>query len=396
MYRNPISDQDLLAYIVQETSTGFVIFDTKWKLTFVNQAILHELGISKKSLKDLKWMNWITKNHNHLNTKSLLKLMNFLWRKPQKNKLVKIFISKRKYIIVMISSKQIRINEQPYYLFTCREMTKEHFASVRAVEFHKAYRREIQTARMIQKTINNSIIDKVVGKNYEYRFYSTFLPSQDLSGDIINVSQINRRYSSVFVGDGKGHGLPAAIYSSLIYSYNSLLAMEVAKGETDIVNLVQSINKLSYHDFVKGDEYYFFSGVFVLIDGGNDCFSIVNAGHPPIFYLSSGRKIKRLTNHGPMFGISPDSSYTKNSFNSQDGQNLLLCTDGFFETAEGKGKPISQRDLLHFLAEYPGGDKQIQDLPEVLIKFKKERQGEYSIQDDISILIMSVKNKASL
>ena len=119
-----------------------------------------------------------------------------------------MFTGKRKYIILAISSKQTHIDEQSYYLFTCREMTKEHFASARAVEFYKSYRRDIRIARTIQKTINNSIIDKMVGRNYEYRFHSAFLPSQVLSGDVINVSQINRRYSSVFVGAGRGHGLP--------------------------------------------------------------------------------------------------------------------------------------------------------------------------------------------
>ena len=170
--------------------------------------------------------------------------------------------------------------------------------------------------------------------------------------------------------------------------------MEVAKGETDIVNLVKSINSLSYNDFTKGDEYYFFSGIFILIDGDNDCFSIVNAGHPPIFYLSAGGRIKRLNNHGPMFGISPNSAYTRTHFNSRDDQRFLLYTDGLFETTAGKGKPISQRELLHFLAKYPTKEEGIQDLPKALIEFKKKRQGEHAIQDDISILVMSVNKKS--
>ena len=282
--------QEILTGIIEKTSTGFILFDREWNLVFVNQPVLNELNCSEEKLRELNWIDFLTKNHKRLNKKLLHRLMNLFWRKPVKNKPLKVFINQKKYIIFIISAKGIKINNNFFYLFTCREMTKEHFASVRAVEFHKSYKRQIKMAKKIQKTINNSVIDKIVGKNYIYHFYSIFLPSHDLSGDIININQINRRYFSIFIGDGRGHGLSSAIYSSLIYSYVNLLAAEVTKGETDIVRLVELINQLSYKDFTKGGEYYFFSGVFILIDGDYDEFSIINAGHPPVFYFSSSKK----------------------------------------------------------------------------------------------------------
>ncbi len=279
---------------------------------------------------------------------------------------------------------------------TLIEVTDRHHHLLKTRQFQRSFAREMKLAANTQNHLNNFIIHFLEGRFFKYHFSSLFLASEYLSGDVLNVNNINRRYSSFFIGDGRGHGLTAALYSGLINSYLNYLAMQVADGITDIRELVSRINKTAHSDFSRGEEFYFFSAIFGLIDGNGKTLHIVNAGHPyPLVYKNG--QVTEVETHGPMVGVIPDATYSYSSFELDGGEVFLLFTDGLTEISIDKSNPVSrEEDLKLFVKQYfDNGGK-----PEKLkIAIERDFLGIRNVpdrkrlNDDIAILILSIEQK---
>ncbi len=279
---------------------------------------------------------------------------------------------------------------------TLIEITNRHQQLLDLRQSQRSFAREIRLAANTQNHINNYIIHFLEGRFFKYYFSSLFLASEYLSGDVLNVNNINRRYSSFFIADGRGHGLTAALYSGLIISYLNYLAMQVADGLTDIRELVSRINKTAYSDFSRGKEFYFFSAIFGLIDGNGKTLHMLNAGHPyPLVYKNG--QVTEVETHGPMVGVTPDATYSYSSFELEGGEVFLLFTDGLTEFNIDTSNPVSrEEDLKLFVKQYfDHGGK-----PEKL-KIAIERDflgignvaGRKLLNDDIAILVLSIEQK---
>ena len=122
-------------------------------------------------------------------------------------------------------------------------------------------------------------------------------------------------------------------------------------------------------------------------------FSVVNAGHPNPFYVNSNYKIKKLSTHGPILGISPESVYKKTDFEAEDGQIFLFYTDGLMESCHPEDKILSPNDLSQFLALYSQNQPDFSTLHDQIILHKLVDETQAALVDDISILVMRVEKK---
>ena len=385
--------QEISSQVLQKIPAGIFVFTHDWSLIFANDTALSDIDVSFEELQDFHWMNWLVVKNPKLNLRSLRKFLHLFWSKSIKNRRMNISINPDSHLVFLVSIKNIYIAEVKYRMIISRETTVEHKKTMRALKFYKSFRRDLRVAKVIQNTINNSIIDKIVGKDYIFHFYSKFMPSDELSGDLININQISRRYFSVFSGDGKGHGLPAALYSSLIGSYLNILALEVVSGEQDLASVINLVNQVAYKDFTKGGEYYFFSGVFLLVDGNENQFSIVNAGHPTPFYIDSNKKVNKVATHGPVIGVSQDVIYKKTNFEAEDGQVFFFYTDGLAEKLGENDELDSFTSLCRFFSKYAESHLNFDQFHDHIMQAKMDDMNEYHLKDDISILIMRVEKK---
>ena len=225
--------------VVREAPVGIAIFDDKWSLLFANDAVLSNLNADFDELKGSLWADWFIKREPRFNHRMFPRFLRRFCTGFIENRRVILPVEKESYLVFVISIKEISFHQKTYHLLVAQDITKEREDSLRAIRFQKRFRRELKIARVAQKVINNSVVEKITAKDYIFYFHSRFMPSRYLSGDVINVTQIDQRYFSVFLGDGKGHGLPAALYSSLLYSYMNLISMEVSSGEKRLSNCDQ-------------------------------------------------------------------------------------------------------------------------------------------------------------
>lgn len=287
----------------------------------------------------------------------------------------------------------LREKTESNVLTLIEDNTDTYRKELAASQFRADILSELKIAKRVQKHLNNSILDLIEGRFLKYNFYSAFYPSTALSGDVMNIRIINRRFTSVFIGDGKGHGVPAAMYSGLLYSYLNMFGLQINNSEIDITGAVTDINKLAHEDFSRGGEYYFFSGIFLIIDGDSTEVKVLNAGHPPGYFYTN-ESLQTIEGTGPLIGISRNAFFQHQVYNLTGDEVFVFYTDGLSELVNESGELYGETAMREFLYTYLHIEKQDPArLHGSLLRNALEFSHTSETPDDVSILVMSVSRR---
>ncbi|MDH4263411.1 MAG: SpoIIE family protein phosphatase [Spirochaetia bacterium] len=381
-------NDNLYLEILHNSPIGYCVISNDLELEFINDKLLKLLEISYEQVTGKKWVYLIIEK-NYLQTKSKIFLR---WLKIKFN----AEMIQNKYILKIFEDSGVEFYMQIDRLLNTKKKLVTIYPVSGTILLHQSrishkLNSEYEIAGRIQRNINNYIMDMIEGRFFKYHFKRLFMPSGVLSGDIVNIKPVSRRYSSVFLGDGRGHGLPAALYSSLIHSYLNIMGTEVNQGINSSAALMQQINKYAFRDFSETGEFYFFSGIYGLIDGNTRDFCITNAGHPYPLFIRNG-EVTRLESNGALVGIDKNSIYTENKFELKNGDVMLFFTDGLYDIFVNKDD--SEHDgITAIVREFLANTTKSSDIFNYLTDIIKSFKSKLDINDDITILQMSVEEK---
>jgi serine phosphatase RsbU (regulator of sigma subunit) len=154
-------------------------------------------------------------------------------------------------------------------------------------------------------------------------------PAYDIGGDTFDYA-VSAQLLTVSITDAVGHGLRAAMLSSLTVS-----AMRNARrGGSTIVDQARIANRHLYEQFAPAE---FVTGLILQLEVATGHGSIINAGHPPPLLLRDGTvSVVPLQPDLPM-GLSPETEYRVQEIELLPGDRLLLLTDGVDEAHDVAG-----------------------------------------------------------
>ena len=131
--------------------------------------------------------------------------------------------------------------------------------------------------------------------------------------------------------------MPAAMFMALS---RSILRSVAGQGKS-VSDEVTTANRLICKDAAEDMFITFF---YALLDTRTGMMSYVNAGHnPPIFYQGAKDRITTLKRTGMAAGVNLDTQYTQGEVAFQDGDFIVMYTDGVTDTPVA-GQPPSAAD----------------------------------------------------
>ncbi len=384
-----------LLNLIELANTGIIIMDSEWNVLFVNAHLLKQFHLDFAEVHYKKWEDWHLLDKRLHKGNVLHRYLHVFWQKDFESRIVYLKMGD-KHSTYMVSLKNAEENENRFKVISVLDISvtsRMEQKSARGYGSMSAFDTEMQLAKNIQNNINRNIIKKIETRFFVFDFTAAFWPSSVLSGDIMNINQINRRYFSVFLGDGRGHGIPAALYSGMIYTYITSIVNNVNQEIVSTSELINNINTIAYKDFAKGNEYYFFSGVLNLIDGNSKKMVVTNAGHPFPVVIHNG-SVTTIENHGPLIGISEKAKYREMQMELSGGEIFIFFTDGLFDIKKTDGEYLKEEEIYLFFEEYFIRDKKpASHLPGELKDYIKHATGSRVFSDDISLLVMEVTAK---
>jgi len=229
---------------------------------------------------------------------------------------------------------------------------------------------ELAMARRIQ----GSILPHSAPRLPLLRLAARYEPMTSVAGDFYDFLQISDHRLTILVADVSGHGIPAALVSSML---KVCFAAQRERADNP-AGVLTGLNLMLRGSL--GGQYV--TAACAAIDLNTRVIAYAGAGHPPSLLLRKDvGDVVQLSENGLFIGPFPNASYSNIVVPFQIGDKLLIYTDGVVEANGPDGQEFGRERLAHFLQS--AKDQQPAEIIERL--FKTISAG--AQQDDLTVVL---------
>jgi len=199
---------------------------------------------------------------------------------------------------------------------------------------------QLKVAREIQKGLLPEIIPHRSGLDIDalIRF------CLEVAGDYYDVIPLDDHRTLLSIGDVAGKGVgPAMLMANLQASLRTTQAMGASLMESSA-----QINRIVYENTPSELFITFF---MALIDVKERNLKYVNAGHNPPFLINKAGKFRTLSTGGILFGVEANAEYTEEEIPFNQGDLLLMYTDGVTESMNCSEEEYGERRLIRLVTD---------------------------------------------
>jgi len=203
-----------------------------------------------------------------------------------------------------------------------------------------------------------------------------------VAGDFYQFVRTDNNHLGILVADVSGHGIPAALISSMIK-----VAMQSVTGlAADPAQLLGGLNRILSAE-LRGQ---LTSAAYLWLDTESHAARYSAAGHPSLLWWKDGRgELQRIESNGLLFGVAQDSEYPVCSLTVEPRDRLLIYTDGLTEPENARGESFGDQQLEQVVRDnrsQPASEL----LQQLLFALRKWQPAAVSQQDDITMIVVDV------
>ncbi|MCA0985120.1 PP2C family protein-serine/threonine phosphatase [Halobacillus yeomjeoni] len=233
---------------------------------------------------------------------------------------------------------------------------------------------EISVAANMQKTLLSTVKPELD----ELDIGALSVPAKQMNGDYHHFVYDGDGALGIAVADVIGKGVPAALCMSMIkYSMDSFPEMRM-----DPSVILGSLNRVVERNV---DSSMFITMFYGMYDTKDHTFSFSSAGHEPGFYYHKDKdEFEEIDVPGLVLGVSAETTYKQKQLKVEQGDMVILLTDGVTECRQGD-RFIEQEEILHVIKSY--AHLPSQEIVEQVYKHF-ERLQDFQLRDDFTLIIL--------
>jgi phosphoserine phosphatase RsbU/P len=243
---------------------------------------------------------------------------------------------------------------------------------------------EIQKELKIGKEVQEMFLP--LNKKFkEFKVATFYRPMREVSGDIYHFYKFrsnrsnSRKYTGFFFADASGHGVSAALVTTV-----TLLSIENIISKSIKPNyIIQQLANIIGNRFQSS---FFATGVFFLVNE-NGKMICSNAGHnAPICFRPSTGEMFFFKSCGPPLGMADDFDYKLLKANTRSGDKLFIYSDGLTESPGLNDEQFSEERVINLI-------KDNMELPnKQLIQLIWEELEKFALdyRDDVSMVLIEI------
>ena len=243
--------------------------------------------------------------------------------------------------------------------------------------------RQLESELELSQVVQRALLPTQVPSIPRYDIAAFSRPAQIVTGDYFDFLQFEDGTHGFVVGDVSGHGVSAGMLTASLQTVFHTLVPEVDSP----VDVLKRINRLYVHNIHFST---FVTLFFARLDPQTRLLNYASAGHnPPLLYRSSTQESEWLKPTGPAIGLVDGVGYQDKELQLNQGDILLLYTDGLVEAINPQGTEQFGYDrLLEVVHQNEGlhANALLQKLRQALNDFT---QGSL-LTDDITLVVCKV------
>ncbi len=237
---------------------------------------------------------------------------------------------------------------------------------------------EFEQARAVQQRFVTNLFPHDRGLKFAHRYR----PSRMVGGDMFDVVPVGENEVAIMMADVCGHGLPAALLTSVAKVLFRTGAERCAEPGT----LLRWLNRQISSYLATGEFLTVFLGLW---NAKSQQFSYAGVGHPPAILLSPHTQtVKRLHVSSGIMGVMPEVKISIASVQLSAGQRVVCYTDGITEATNGQDELLGEDRLAKICSQF--AHEPIARLVDIIFRGIDEFMADVAQRDDQAMLVLEV------
>jgi sigma-B regulation protein RsbU (phosphoserine phosphatase) len=238
----------------------------------------------------------------------------------------------------------------------------------------------IEDELAVAREIQNSTLPTGVPQLAALRIHAAYHPMTAVGGDFYEFIPVDSYRVGFLVADVSGHGVPAALISSMI----KVATQSVLSCAHDPAEVLLRLNRILSSQ-LRGQ---LISAAYLFIDTSARTARYSAAGHPPLLRWHNNQ-LEHIESNGLLFGVIPDCTFPVCELPIGSHDRFLLYTDGVIEPENAAGESFGDRQLEAVVRASQSLSPS--ELSTQLLAKLQSRQGfPLALQDDITLIVIDV------
>ena len=262
-----------------------------------------------------------------------------------------------------------------------QEMAGSLKDAVKVKEELFAIQAEVKIASRIQQSILPVGSPDLKGLNFGARY----IPMEGVAGDFYDYHVIDDKSVGVLVADVSGHGIPAAMISTMV----KVTFSQQATIGSDASKVLNEMNRL----LTGKMEDQFLTAMYLYIDLAKKLLITADAGHCPLYiWRRKDKEMIRVKPQGMIIGFMPEINCPVEETKLKDGDRLVMYTDGITEAANPEGELFNDERLKSLIGKHQ--DKEPEEFIDIVVAELKKWVGDdkKTFEDDLTMVVMDIGN----
>lgn len=238
--------------------------------------------------------------------------------------------------------------------------------------------RELAGARRVQQ----NLLPRSVAGERALRYACRFMPAREVSGDYYDFFEKRPGHFGFVVADVSGKGVPAAM---LMANLQALFRSHAYRDTSGVEPVLRAVNA-QFHESTSPES--FATAFYADLDEQTRELHYVNCGHPAALLRKSSGEVHALEASAMVLGAFPFWQAETGSVRLDEGDRLLVYSDGAIEAQSSSGEEFGEQRLLDLL-EKTAHLKPEEALPEMEAAIT--RHSGVSLFDDCTLFMASLR-----
>jgi len=203
-------------------------------------------------------------------------------------------------------------------------------------------RRELEQEIEIARSVQRELLPPTACDLDDFQVAGGYVPAAGVSGDFYDTFSLRGERVAFVLGDVSGKGVPAALLMGVLHG--AVRSSEWTNSPLDHLEATRQMNRLLCE---RAATERFASMFWSYFNPESKHLRYINAGHCPPFLMKRSRRgpILRLTCGGPALGLIAGSDYDQGSVRLDDGDCLILYSDGIIKASNHAGEQFGEGRL---------------------------------------------------
>jgi phosphoserine phosphatase RsbU/P len=212
---------------------------------------------------------------------------------------------------------------------------------------------------------------------------AVYVPCFELGGDFYDFISLGESDLGMTVADVSGKGVAASLVMAAVRA--ALRAQ--ADNLYYLYEVVRRINLMLCRDTKPTEFVTLFYGV---LDAPTRRFTYCNAGHPPALVLRAA-KLLELGSDDMVLGVDPDQQYRQHIMQLQQGDLMLIYTDGLTDAMNSRNETFGRARLLESFKRAGASGVSAEVVAETLLSELRTFVGPARRSDDITLIVARIR-----